>query len=110
VTQVIKQAEKYYPHIIKIGIFGSYSRNEHNDSSDLDVIIDYDNYSEEFMESLECLMDELELAFNGKIDYVTVPGLMNSNDEEFKQEVLTDVQWIYDGKNMKQDFTCKLKN
>jgi len=40
-------------------------------------------------------MEDIELVFKGKIDYVTVPGLMNSDDEGFKRNVLRDVQWLY---------------
>ena len=29
------------------------------------------------------------------IDYVTMPGLMKSRNEEFKQNVLRDVRWVY---------------
>jgi len=94
VQQVITRVNQY-PYINRIGIFGSYARNEQTDTSDLDILIDYEDCSDDFLEDLEDFMEDMELVFDGKIDYVTIPGLMSSNDEHFKNNVLQDVKWIY---------------
>jgi len=97
VRQAIENANKY-PYITKIGIFGSYARNEQDDTSDLDVLIDYDNSSDIFIDNIGGFMEDMEVVFKGKIDYVTVPGLMDSSDEAFKRNVLRDVVWVYNSK------------
>ena len=94
IHQMITNASRY-PYITKIGIFGSYARNEQTDASDLDILIDYDDSSDDFMNNLGNFMEDMELVFDGKIDYVTVPGLMDSKDEAFKRNVMQDVKWLY---------------
>jgi len=76
-------------------VFGSYARGDFRSESDLDILIDYDNSSDQFMNDIGNFMEDLELAFTGRVDYVTMPGLINSKDENLKNEVLQDVKWIY---------------
>jgi len=80
---------------VRVGVFGSAARNEAATGSDLDIIIDYDNSSDDFLDNLDDFMESMERDVQGKIDYVTLEGLMKSRDESFKQEVLRDVKWIY---------------
>lgn len=94
VRQTILEARRY-PYIRKIGIFGSRARNEQTGSSDLDILIDYDDSSDDFLDNLDDFMEDMESAYRGKIDYVTLPGLMDSENERFKRNVLGDVQWVY---------------
>ncbi|MCL2752762.1 MAG: nucleotidyltransferase domain-containing protein [Defluviitaleaceae bacterium] len=94
VRQTILEA-KQYPYILRVGIFGSYARNEQTKISDLDIIIDYDNSSDDFLDNLDDFMEDMEIAYGDKIDYVTFPALMGSSDERFKRNVLNDVQWVY---------------
>ncbi len=94
IIQAINTAENY-PYIIRVGVFGSYARNEETASSDIDILIDYDNSSDGFLDDLGGFMEDIERVITGKIDYVTVPGLMKSDDEVFRRGVLNDVVWIY---------------
>ena len=94
VSNVITTADKY-PYITKIGIFGSRARDDYTESSDLDILIDYDSSSDIFLDNLEDFLDDVEYAFGGKIDIVTVPGLMDSKDDFFKSNVLREVKWLY---------------
>jgi len=98
VRDVIVKADKY-PCITKIGIFGSRARNDYTESSDLDILIDYDKSSDIFLDNLDDFMDDIELAYNGKIDFVTIPGLMDSKDDFFKSNVLREVKWLYNATN-----------
>ena len=97
ITQAINQAEKYR-YITKVGIFGSHARGEAHSDSDIDVLIDYDSSSDDFLDDLDNFMEDFESAVHCKIDYVTLFGLQNSGNENFKQEVLKDVKWIYTAK------------
>jgi len=92
--EAISKAEKY-PCIKKVGVFGSRARNEERDDSDTDIMIDYDYDSESLLEELGDYMEDIEERISGKIDYITLPGLMYSKDEDFRQAVLRDVKWIY---------------
>jgi len=97
IRQTILNA-KQYPYIVKIGVFGSYARGDILENSDLDIIIDYDDSSDVFMDNMGNFMEDLELVFIGKVDYLTLPGLMKSKDDRFKNNVLREVQWVYDSK------------
>ena len=58
-----------------IGLFGSYSRNEQTDQSDVDILIDFDPDKETY-DNLMAVYDLLEILFrNEKIEIVTKNGL-----------------------------------
>ena len=97
IIQAINKA-KNYPYIVWVGIFGSYARGEPTPTSDVDILIDYDNSSDNFLDDIDNFMDDIDMLIPVKIDYVTMPGLLKSHDEEFRYEVLHDVKWIYNSK------------
>ena len=59
----------------KIGLFGSYVRNEQHPQSDIDILVDFDPEKETF-DNLMNLYNYLEELFNSeKIEVVTINGL-----------------------------------
>ncbi len=59
-------AEKY--GVARIGIFGSYSRGDQSESSDIDVLVEFDRpIGLEFVH----LADDLERLLNAKVDLVS---------------------------------------
>jgi len=94
IKDTFNHAEKY-PYIKRVGVFGSYARGEEQATSDLDILLDYDNSSDEYMDDLARFMEDIENIITIKIDYVTYNGLMRSKDTSFKQEVLKEVKWLY---------------
>lgn len=61
--------------ISTVGLFGSYSRNETTEKSDIDIIIDFEPGKESF-DNYMAVYDLLEALFEGeKIDVVTKNGL-----------------------------------
>ena len=74
----------------KIGLFGSYVRNEQNPRSDIDLLVDFDPDKETF-ENLMNLCDYLEKLFvNEKIEVVTVNGL----SPYIGQHILKEVNYV----------------
>lgn len=65
-------AEKY--GINNIGLFGSYSKDDENDESDIDIIIET---TEPDLFKLVHIKDELETLFNNTIDIVRKRDTMN---------------------------------
>jgi hypothetical protein len=65
-------AEKY--GINNIGLFGSYSKDDENDESDIDIIIET---TEPDLFKLVHIKDELETLFNNTIDIVRKRETMN---------------------------------
>jgi len=59
----------------RIGLFGSYVRNEQQPQSDIDILVDFEPEKETF-DNFMSLFDYLEKLFeNEKIEVVTVNGL-----------------------------------
>lgn len=59
-------AEEY--GVARIGIFGSYSREDQSESSDIDVLVEFDRpIGLEFVD----LADDLERLLNAKVDLVS---------------------------------------
>ena len=75
ILQILKEKKtelrKKYP-ISEIGLFGSYARGEHNEKSDIDILVDFDGrIGIEYI----ALAHELEDIFNAKIDLVSRKGI-----------------------------------
>lgn len=77
-------AEQY--HVSKIGVFGSFARNQQTDTSDIDILVEFSRpVGFEFFD----LKDYLESLFNKSIDLVTV----NALKPHMKNEILSEVQF-----------------
>ncbi|MCR4442863.1 MAG: nucleotidyltransferase family protein [Peptococcaceae bacterium] len=62
--------EKY--HVERIGVFGSFARNEQTDDSDIDILVEFSKpVGFEFID-LKFYLEEL---FNKKVDLTTVTAL-----------------------------------
>jgi len=81
-----------------VGVFGSCARDEETVTSDIDILIDYDNSTDDFLDDLDGFMEDMEQLVDVKIDYITMAGLLKSRNIAFRQEVLRDVKWIYSSK------------
>lgn len=55
-------------HLLKLGLFGSYSRNEANESSDLDILIELEPGTQEIFEIKQELRSLLEDHFKRNVD------------------------------------------
>jgi uncharacterized protein len=61
--------------ISKIGLFGSYTRQEQKEDSDIDILIDFESNKETF-DNFMAICDLLEQLFSGhKVEVVTTGGL-----------------------------------
>ncbi len=61
--------------VIKLGLFGSYARNEQQESSDIDILIDFAPHKENF-DNFNIALDFMESLFkNEKVEVVTQKGL-----------------------------------
>jgi predicted nucleotidyltransferase len=76
--------ENYY--VKKIGIFGSYARNEQSNDSDIDLLVEFSRpVGFKFID----LKDYLESLFQKPIDLVTENALKSY----IKDEILNEVQY-----------------
>jgi predicted nucleotidyltransferase len=71
-----------------IGLFGSYSRNEQSEKSDIDLLIDFDKGKENF-DNYMAVYDIFESIFkNEKVEVVTKNGLSPYIGPQILNEVL----------------------
>ena len=77
--------KKYF--VEKIGYFGSYSRNEKNQESDLDILVSFSKpLGWEFFDLQEYLENELNL----KVDLVSEKAIK----EQLKEIILKSVKYV----------------
>jgi predicted nucleotidyltransferase len=70
-----------------IAIFGSYSRNQQNDASDLDILVEFSRpVGIEFID----LAEELEGLLNIKVDLVSRNGVR----PEYFQQIESDLNYV----------------
>lgn len=58
--------EKY--NVVKIGIFGSYSREEQTENSDIDIIVEFGENTEDLFDKKYDLREYLKTEFKKNID------------------------------------------
>lgn len=86
---IIDYLDQYEPE--KIGIFGSFAREQENSESDIDILV-------KFKETLS-LLDlarihrELSTILGKKVDLITEPALKN---KKLKKYIYNDLQIIFD--------------
>ena len=72
-------------HLTSIGIFGSFTREDFREDSDIDILIDYDSpIGIEFID----LADELEKILKRKVDLVSKNGIKPKYYEEIQKDLI----------------------
>jgi predicted nucleotidyltransferase len=59
-------------HVLKIGIFGSFARNEQDTNSDIDILIELENNVANVYDLKWALKDFLKKKFNREVDICNV--------------------------------------
>jgi predicted nucleotidyltransferase len=90
-AEIIKTLREQMPlmrqqfSVDQIGLFGSYSRNEQNENSDIDVLVKFNKHE---LKSLIGLLDFLEARLQKKVDIVTDGKQLS---ERFKKHVQSEI-------------------
>ncbi|MBI3599343.1 MAG: nucleotidyltransferase family protein [Nitrospinae bacterium] len=90
-VEILKQREdviKKKYGVRKIGIFGSFARGEEKESSDIDVLVNFEEGSKTFDNFME-LKFFLEDLFGKRVDLVTVEALR----PQLKEVILGEVTY-----------------
>ena len=78
-------SEKY--HVERIGYFGSFIRNEQNEDSDIDILVEFRRpLGWDFFDLQELLENELQR----KVDLVSIKALK----EQLKDEILRQTRYV----------------
>lgn len=78
--------EKY--NIVELGLFGSFSRGDYSENSDIDILVEYSKTISLF--KLAELIEYLESVFNKKIDLVRKKNIKDS----LKNRILDEVVFV----------------
>lgn len=71
-------------HLTSIGIFGSFSRDDYKEDSDIDILIDYNQpMGIEFID----LAEELEKILSCKVDLVSKKGIKPKYYDEIQKDL-----------------------
>jgi len=99
----IIQTANLFKGIKRVGIFGSYARNEQTPDSDFDILFEYyykndiDNGIDDTLKYLNIIEENLNKYLSGtKIDFISYNGVLDSDNNELKQNILNDVYWVYE--------------
>ncbi|MCF8247102.1 MAG: nucleotidyltransferase domain-containing protein [Saprospiraceae bacterium] len=66
-TDIKPMLEKQF-HVSKIGLFGSFARNEQSDVSDIDLIIEFAPQTDNLSEKKEAIRQMVGARFHRKVD------------------------------------------
>ena len=88
VLSLQKQSIREIYRITEIGIFGSYTRGDETETSDVDILVDYETAPTLIM--LVELRDYLSQLFGIKVDIVTKNGLK----PRIRERVLAEVVYL----------------
>ena len=89
IKQILRQSKPFLQEnyrVTSLGIFGSYTRGEQTEESDVDVLIDYDKAPNLIM--LVELKDYLSNLMQMKVDIVTKKGLKPRIRERILSEIV----------------------
>jgi predicted nucleotidyltransferase len=75
-------------HINKLGLFGSYSRDEAKEDSDIDIVFEIDKDAKFSMFKYLRLNKELEDIFNHKVDLVRESTIKSSIKNYIQKDIL----------------------
>ena len=92
--------------IVKVGVFGSVSRNEQLKNSDVDLVIDYvypkdkdddllEKYVINYCDFCESIRKRFRKNHKKKVDIVEYQALDYPDNKILKREVERDVIWVY---------------
>ncbi|GBF82657.1 nucleotidyltransferase family protein [Aphanothece sacrum] len=84
--------------IIEFSLFGSVLRDDFNDKSDIDILIDFAPNAHPTLFTLVDIKDELKSIFNRDVDLITREGIKNSRNHFRRSEILSSVVVIYDAR------------
>ena len=95
IAQSIEVIASQYLCIKRIGIFGSYARGDYDETSDIDILYDYnpkaDEATHQFLSFVEDFLDKIKPM---EADFIYINNLLEK-DDDFKKNALADVKWLY---------------
>ena len=86
-----KELERF--GVIRIGIFGSFARNEASARSDIDLVVEFEKGSGTFR-NFGGLVEYLENLFNRPVDILTPMGIESIRNSEIKESIKREIIYV----------------
>ncbi len=77
----------------RIGIFGSVARDEANEESDIDFVVEFEEHRGA-MEDFIGLIDFLEALFGRKVDVLTPGGIKSIRIKSVRRRIEREVEYV----------------
>jgi len=77
-------------HLTKIGLFGSISRAEQNESSDIDLVVEFEPETQNLYILKKNLRQEIQRIFNRPVDICRLKYIKPI----FKSQIVQEVQYV----------------
>jgi hypothetical protein len=77
-------------HLIRIGVFGSVARGDHNENSDIDLVVEFEDNTPDLYNLKERLRKEIQSEFNIPVDICREKYIKPI----FKKLVLSEVRYV----------------
>ena len=74
----------------KLGIFGSYARNEQTPASDLDLLVEFEDNTPDLTDIKDVLREEIQSVFHIPVDICREKYIK----PVFRQQILSDVIYV----------------
>ncbi len=81
--------------ISELSLFGSSTTENFQESSDVDVLVSFEDVAKWTLFDHVDMKNQLEEIFNRKVDFVTKKGLINSSNEIRKKSILDNSKRVY---------------
>lgn len=94
-NRIKKQLIRYFKsqsNITKVWVFGSFTREDYNGTSDIDLLIDVPDGRKFTLFDISDVRENLEQAIMTRVDIV----MMNALSPAFKEQIKNDLQLIYE--------------
>ena len=76
--------------IVTLGIFGSFARDEQNDKSDIDLIVEFEENTAELFEKKQAIKEILKAQFERDVDVCRIKYIK----PYFKQQILNTAIYV----------------
>lgn len=93
ILDYLKENKGYFERefkVSKLGIFGSFARNEMNEKSDIDILIDFEKGTKNMFFNKEEIREIISNTFDRNVD-VCYPDYLN---KYFKNDILEDAIYV----------------
>jgi len=85
-----KERLKREYHLTTIGLFGSFSREQHNETSDIDIVVEFEPGTQNLYFLKQNLRQEIELIFKRPVDICRLKYIKPI----FKSQIQQDIQYV----------------